>query len=542
MVKKPINRPGAKKLKVLKSTKRAYKIFLCAMCIFVLGALSGAPLAARAQPANAPAEDAPPGGYVPDEVLVKVRGSVPSALRKNLGKHGKATDSGVALNDGSLLVLKVPAGAVEETIADLQKQPGVVYAEPNYYVYAQDVIPNDPAWPSQYGPRHIHAPAAWEISKGSAGVTIAILDSGVDFHQPDLAPKLVAGFDFVNSDDDPQDDYGHGTQVAGVAAAVTNNHEGIAGISWGARIMPVKVLDSAGLGWTDDVAKGIRFAANSGARVINLSLGGPFYSQTMCDAVDYANSLGVVVVAAAGNGYGGGVYSPGNCSRALAISATDITDNIAGFSSQGPEVALAAPGVDIISDGLLANGEPLLTGSGTSFSTPFVSGAAAILLGISGNRYSADVIRQLETTALDLGDGGPDNAYGFGLLRLDAALKLAVREHPQKKKAENEGAGNPSDTPELASGYGGGAASATPTMTATATATATSTATATPTLTATATPTTTATATPGAALAAKPADRPAAGLPMLPMPVVAGFFLLAGIALIGYALALRRSM
>jgi thermitase len=542
MVQKPFNRKGAKNLKDVKSTKRAYKIIFCVLCIFVLGALSGAPLAARAQPANVPAADGPTG-YVPDEVLVKVRASAPSALRKNLGKLGKATDSGLALSDGSLLVLKVPAGTVEKTIADLQKQPGVVYAEPNYYVYAQDVIPNDPEWPSQYGPRHIHAPAAWEISKGSTGVTIAILDSGVDFSQPDLAPKLVVGRSFVVGADTPQDDYGHGTQVAGVAAAVTNNHEGIAGISWGARILPVKVLDSTGSGWSDDVAAGIYFAANSGARVINLSLGGPIppeYTHTLCNAVTYAVDLGVVVVAAAGNSYGAGVYYPGACPGALAISATDQTDQFAFFSSQGPEVALAAPGVDIISVGWLADPNPLVPGSGTSFSAPFVSGAAAILLGIPGNRYSSDVIRQLETTAKDLGPGGWDEFYGYGLLRLDAALKLAVKEHPQKEKAENEA----SATPELAGGFIGGAASPTPTptMTATATSTSTSTSTATPTLTSTSTPTATATATPGGDLAAKPTDQPVAGLSMPPMPVVAGFFLLAGLALIGYALALRRSL
>lgn len=545
MVQKPFDHEGTQNLKEKKSTKRAYKIFLCALCIFVLGALSGAPPTARAQPANILAADSPPGGYVPNEVLLKVSGSAPSALRKNLGKLGKASDSGLALGDGSLLVLKVPAGTVEKTIADLQKQPGVVYAEPDYYVYAQEVIPNDPAWPSQYGPRHIHAPAAWEISKGASGVTIAILDSGVDFHQPDLAPKLVAGFDFVNLDDDPQDDFGHGTQVAGVAAAVTDNKKGIAGISWGARIMPVKVLNSYGSGSILNVAAGIRFAANSGARVINLSLGGAFPPpidppKTLCDAVAYAANLGVVVVAAAGNGYGAGVYYPGACPEALAISATDQTDQVADFSSQGPEVALAAPGVDIISDGWLANGEPLVTESGTSFSAPFVSGAAAILLGIPGNRYSSDVIRQLETTAKDLGPGGRDDFYGYGLLQLDAALKLAVREHPlppaQKKKAENE----PSATPGLSGGFGGGAASLTPTPTMTATATATSTSTATPTPTSTATPTET--STPGGALAAKPTRHPQAGLPMPPMPVVAGFFLLAGMALIGYALALRRSV
>jgi len=507
------------------------------LCVFVVGSLFLAPPPARAQPAYVPPAD---GGYVPDEVLVKLSGPVSSAQRKNLDKAGEVTDSGMELSDdNSLVVLKVPKGAVQQTIDDLQKQPGVVYAEPNYYAYAQDVIPNDPAWPSQYGPRHINAPAAWEISKGAAGVTIAIIDSGVDFNQLDLAPKLVAGHNYINPDDVPQDDFGHGTQVAGIAAAVTNNDLGIAGTSWGARIMPVKVLDEFGNGTFANLAAGIRFAARHGARVINLSLGGPGFSQTLQGAVNYAAGLGVVLVAAAGNHPSGSssVLYPAAFPNVIAVSATDMTDNIASFSNSGPEVDLAAPGVDIISVGL---DESLVTESGTSFSAPFVSGAAAILLGIPGNRYSSDVIRQLKTTAKDLGPGGPDDFYGNGLLQLDLALKLAVNE--QKEKDEHEGASGPSDTPEPAggsgggpgSGFGSGEASFTPTPTMTATPTSTATATSTPTLTATPT------ATSGGALFAEKAT-PQPPQPMPPMPVVAGFFLLAGMGLIGYALVLLRS-
>ena len=520
-----------------KSTQRAHQIFLCVLCVFVVGSLFLAPPPARAQPAYVPSAD---GGYVPDEVLVKLSGPVSSAQRKNLDKAGEVTDSGMELSDdNSLVVLKVPKGAVQQTIDDLQKQPGVVYAEPNYYAYAQDVIPNDPAWPSQYGPRHINAPAAWEISKGAAGVTIAIIDSGVDFNQLDLAPKLVAGHNYINPDDVPQDDFGHGTQVAGIAAAVTNNDLGIAGTSWGARIMPVKVLDEFGNGTFANLAAGIRFAARHGARVINLSLGGPGFSQTLQGAVNYAAGLGVVLVAAAGNHPSGSssVLYPAAFPNVIAVSATDMTDNIASFSNSGPEVDLAAPGVDIISVGL---DESLVTESGTSFSAPFVSGAAAILLGIPGNRYSSDVIRQLKTTAKDLGPGGPDDFYGNGLLQLDLALELAVNE--QKEKDEHEGASGPSDTPEPAggsgggpgSGFGSGEASFTPTPTMTATPTSTATATSTPTLTATPT------ATSGGALFAEKAT-PQPPQPMPPMPVVAGFFLLAGMGLIGYALVLLRS-
>jgi thermitase len=509
-----------------------------------------------AQPARAQGQAlAANGGYVPDEVLVKVSLSASSVQRKSLDKVGKITESAATDCVSGLVVLKVADGTVQKAIAELQKQPGVIYAEPNYYVTAQDVIPNDPAFPNQYGLERINAPAAWEITRGAAGVTIAIIDSGVDFHQPDLADKLVVGANIISPGSIPQDDNGHGTLVASVAAALTNNDIGIAGVSWGARIMPVKVLGAGGGGSFLDVATGICFAADNGARVMNLSLGGSADPlgvdvQTLCGAVDYAVKAGVVVVAAAGNTYGGGVLFPAACLGALAVTGTDMNNQIAYFSPRGSQIALAAPGVQIIGDGLLGGNRPsLVSEDGTSLSAPFVSGAAAILLGIPGNGFSSDVIDQLELTALDLGDPNWDPTFGFGLLQLDKALQLAVTEHPlpptptpsatepEKKKEKGDGIRGPTDTPEFAGsgGFGGGGAAP---GTSTATATSTSTATSTPTSTATATETPT--ATPGAALAIKPTVPPAAVMPMPPMPWVAGFFLLAGMALIGYALVLRR--
>ncbi len=541
-----------------KPKNKIFRIFLSVVCVCVVSGLFGVPPVAMAQPAQARMAD---GGYVSDEVLVKVSLSASSVQRKSLGKVGKVADSGLPVSDGSLLVVKVPAGTVPQAIEDLQKQPGVVYAEPNYYVTAQDVIPNDPAFPNQYGLERINAPAAWEITRGAAGVTIAIIDSGVDFHQPDLASKLVVGANFINPDPNakPQDDFGHGTLVASVAAAITNNRTGIAGVSWGARIMPVKVLDEFGNGSFLGVATGIIFAADNSARVINLSLSNsvPISTTplTLCDAVAYAAAKGVVVVAAAGN-YADDVsfYFPAACPGALAIAATDGNDHVAAFSNQGSQVVLAAPGVDIVADGMTGDGRPSVVShnNGTSFSAPLVAGAAAILLGIPGNGFSSDVIRQLETTALDLPPAGRDNASGFGLLQLDKALQLAVTEHPlpptptptasateaNKKEEKGDGIRGPTDTPEFAGsggfGGGGGAVSSTPTPTATSTSTATSTPTA------TATATETPNVTPGAALAIKPTSPPVAVAPMPPMPWVAGFFLLAGMALIGYALVLRR--
>ena len=146
--------------------------------------------------------------------------------------------------------------------------------EPDYPVQALDTFPNDPSFASQYALTAIHAPQGWDISTGSSSVTIAILDSGVDLNHLDLAGKILQGYDFVNNDNVPFDDYGHGTHVAGIAAALGNNGLGIAGVSWGARILPVKILDASGNGSYSNVATGIIWATDQGAQIINMSLGG----------------------------------------------------------------------------------------------------------------------------------------------------------------------------------------------------------------------------------------------------------------------------
>jgi len=484
-----------------------------------------------------------PGDYAPDEVVVEMASSASRSQRKSLQAFGELSDS--TLQDLGVTVLKVPEGSVSQTIAALEQQPGVVYAEPNYYVYAQDVIPNDPGWPDQWGPPAIRAPQGWELGRGSANITIAILDSGVDLAHPDLVSKLVSGYDFVNHDADPQDDYGHGTQVAGIAAAVTNNHIGIAGISWGAHIMPVKVLDFSGRGTYFNVAAGILWATDHGAQVINLSLGGPTPSdsKTLKGAVDYAVGKGVTLVASAGNAYGGAVLYPAAYSGVIAVAAVDPNLVNAAFSACGPQVDLAAPGVKIFT---LQLGGGTVSEDGTSMSAPFVAGAAAILLGLPGNNAPSLVAHELKTTARDLSNPGWDSCTGYGLIQLDAAIRSALSRAP----AADTPNPTPTAPPDAWGLIGGASPTPTPSLTPTLTGTL-PTYTPTPTLTERfAAPTFTLTiglavgessATPEPAEVSAQAAAPGANPFPVPLPCLGSFFVLAGIVILVYALNIRRN-
>ena len=208
--------------------------------------------------------------------------------------------------------------------------------------------------------------------------------------------------------------------MAGIAAAITDNGTGVAGVSWGARILPVKVLDFAGNGTSDNVAAGIVWAVDNGAQVINLSLGGPDPSTVLEDAVNYAYGHGVVVVAAAGNSGLNAPFYPASYAHVIAVAAADNLNAHPVFSNSGSWIDLAAPGVSIFST-LRNNTYGNLTG--TSMASAFVSGLAAILRGLPGNTSPDQIEQQLETTALDLGTAGRDDLFGFGLIQADAAIR-----------------------------------------------------------------------------------------------------------------------
>lgn len=362
------------------------------------------------------------GGFVSGEVLVRFR---KQASKESMEQCIRSVNASIISNIEELnaFVLSVPEGWIAESIFHLEACSELRYAEPNYLVQMTDVIPSDPGWGSQYGLTRIRAPQGWEMSTGSSSVTIAIVDTGIDLTHPDLAGKLAGGIDIVNGDSTPQDDNGHGTHVAGIAAALSNNGAGVAGVSWGARLMPIKVLNAAGNGTYAGVADGIIWAADHGAQIINLSLGGSNSSQVLQDAVDYAVSQGVIIVAASGNTGSNFVLYPAHYSNVIAVAATDSSNARASFSNYGPEVDLSAPGASIYST--VPGGYGYL--NGTSMATPYVSGLAAILFGIPGNGSAAAITQQMESSALDLGLSGWDEFYGYGLIQMDAAIGIVLQ-------------------------------------------------------------------------------------------------------------------
>ena len=324
-----------------------------------------------------------------------------------------------------VFIMDVSDGNFDEMLVELRNVSGVGYVEPDYPVQAIDTIPNDPSFPSQYGLASIRAPQGWDLSTGSPAVTIAILDSGVDLGHLELAGKIVQGYDFVNNDNVPQDDYGHGTHVSGIAAALGNNGLGIAGVSWGSRILPLKVLNSTGGGSFSNVAAALVWATDHGAQVANMSLGGTTYSQVMQDAVSYAAVNGVLMVGASGNAGTNSVLYPAHFPEVMAVAATDMGNQYASFSNYGAEIDVAAPGASILS--LWPGGYS--TQSGTSMAAPYVSGLAAILFGF-GNT-AASVRNQIEATTLDISPPGWDMYTGAGLIQMDAAIQLAISLTPQ---------------------------------------------------------------------------------------------------------------
>jgi subtilisin family serine protease len=332
----------------------------------------------------------------------------------------------------------------------MRRDPSIEYAEPDYLASGA-IIPSDPRWNNQWAPAKIGAPAAWEITTGSTEVIIAVLDTGIDLDHPDLAAKIwtnpgevpangldddqngkvddVHGWHFYHycynsdcppfEDNNPQDDNGHGTHVAGIAAAETDNGVGIAGISWGAQLMPVKVLDEYGEGWYSDVIAGIVYATDNGADIINLSLGGEASSQAMQEAVDYSHARGVLLIAATGNNSGPVLY-PAACNHVLGVGATDVEDRRWRFSNYGPEIDVVAPGDEIYSTWPWRDG--YFYQSGTSVATPHVAGLAALIWSVRPDLANDQVAQVITQTACDLGEPGWDEFYGWG--RIDAYQAL----------------------------------------------------------------------------------------------------------------------
>jgi thermitase len=360
--------------------------------------------------------------YRPGQILLKFRAEVPEAQATDTLRAHDLVVLG-EVGDLEVLRLAVPEGHEEALVEKLAQDPRVEYAEFDYVVRAT-IVPNDALYSQQWGPAKIQAASAWDIMGDTSALSIAILDTGVDLYHPDLDAKVLPGWDFVNNDNIAQDDHGHGTHAAGVAAAETNNYIGVAGIGWGAHVMPVKVLDSAGEGYYSDVAAGINWACGQGAQIIGMSFGGSSPSSTLEQAVQNAYSDGCLMVAAAGNGYGDGVDYPAAYPETMAVAATNQSDLRASFSDYGPEVDVAAPGVGIYSTLWY---HTYSYGSGTSTAAPHVAGQAALVWSVCSSLTNGEVQDVIETTAHDLGAAGKDNYYGFGRINAHDAVQAATR-------------------------------------------------------------------------------------------------------------------
>lgn len=357
-------------------------------------------------------------------ILVKAKAGVAeAAVGEMLGAQngrvvGKLQHLGVHL-------AHVPEAAKAHVLLALAHNPRIEYAELDTLMVPAEVIPNDTRFADEWHLKKIGATLAWD-STSATGVTVAVLDSGVDPSHPDLAGKLLAGYNAVDQAlGNTSDVNGHGTAVAGTVGAVTNNSSAVASVAYGAAILPVRITNqSDGYAYWSDVARGLTWAADNGAKVANISYA-VSGSSTVSSAANYMKSKGGLVVASAGNG--GVDLGIADDPNIITVSATDSSDNLASWSSYGNVVDVSAPGVSIVT---LTNGGGTGSWSGTSFSSPITAGVVALIFAAKSGLSPADAEKILKSSAVDLGATGWDNKYGYGRVNASAAVTQALGQQP----------------------------------------------------------------------------------------------------------------
>ncbi len=392
--------------------------------VVVQGTTSTKPLAAAGGPE-----------YRDSDILASFQENTPgdeiARLVENQGYHVKRVIEGTGIH-----VIGIPEGRDPVRAADdFGRNPLVRHAEPNWVgrvTEGSEVrvsrIPNDPNLSRQWAIEAMGLPYAWDKTTGSSRVTVAVIDTGVQADHPDLAGNIASGHDFYNNTSRVTDHNGHGTHVAGIIGAVTNNSLGISGINWDVSIMALKAADDSGAGYLSlsEIIEALHYAADNGADVVNMSfqIGGASSGEDffMEQAIEYAYNKGVTMIAAAGNEGQGWLAYPARHSKVIAVSAIGPDLNRASWSNYGSSIDVAAPGDSIVSTWPM---NTFASASGTSMAAPQVAGVAALLIA-QGVRGPENIRRILHNTAMDLGTPGYDDAYGWGLVNAHAAVNGAL--------------------------------------------------------------------------------------------------------------------
>lgn len=366
------------------------------------------------------------GRHVRGELLIKSKaGTSKNKMQGILARHGAVTAG--EIEQINVKRIRVPDHALEKVKAALEKNPHISFVE--YNGIAEGAAePNDERYPSQWHLPKISAPDGWDMCTGSDTTPIAIIDSGVDPTHPDLSDKLLGGYNFLENNTDTHDVRGHGTAVAGTAAAISNNVAGVAGVAWGNPIMPLVVLNSDNYATYYNVARAITFAADNGIRVINISLGGSSSSSTMQNAINYAWNKGTLIFACAMNNATSTPYYPAACEHVVAVSATTSSDTRASFSNYGAWIDIAAPGASILTTN---RGGGYSYWNGTSFASPIAAGLAGLIISANPDLTNTQVGEIIMQNADDLGDPGFDQYYGYGRVNACASLAAAIGTAPE---------------------------------------------------------------------------------------------------------------